>query len=69
MLALQMKTITFTSNNIDHNNRILAAIADLDSQMVSNYAITVKKYDLVCTTLWRKHTSQTVSRNEAITEF
>ena len=64
-----MKTITFTSNDMDHNDRILAAIADLDSQKVPNYGATAKKYDLVRTTLWRRHTSQTVSRSEATTEF
>ena len=30
---------------------------------------TAKKYDLVRTTLWRRHTSQTDSRSEATTEF
>ena len=28
-----------------------------------------KKYDLLRTTLWRRHTSQTVSRSDATTEF
>lgn len=51
MLALYIKTPTFTSNNIDHNNRILAAIADLDLQKVPNSRATIKKYNLVCTTL------------------
>ena len=60
---------TFNSNSMDHNKRILEAIADLDSQEVPNYWATAKKYDLVCTTLWRRHTSQTVSRSEATTEF
>lgn len=60
-----MNTTTFTSNDMDHNDRILAAIADLDSQEVPNYGATAKKYDLVRTTLWRRYTSQTVSRSEA----
>lgn len=60
---------TFNSDSMDHNERILAVIADLDSQGVPNYGATAKNYDLVRTTLWRRHTSQTVSRGEATTEF
>ena len=60
---------TFNSNSMDHNEQILEAIADLDSQEVPNYGATAKKYDLVRTTLWRRHTSQTVSRSEATTKF
>ncbi len=60
---------TSNNDNMDYNERILAAIADLDSQEVPNYGATAKKYDLVRTTLWRRHTSQTVSRSEATTEF
>ena len=60
---------TFNSNSMDHKERILEAIADLYSQEVPNYGATAKKYDLVRTTLWRRHTSQTVSRSEATTEF
>ncbi len=53
---------------MDYNNRISTAIADLDSQEVPNYGATAKKYDLVRTTVWRRHTAQTVSRSEATTE-
>lgn len=54
---------------MEHNERILAAISDLDLQEVPNYGATTKKYDLMRTILWRRHTSQTVSRGEATTEF
>ena len=53
---------------MDYNNRISTAIADLDSQEVPNYGATAKKYDLVRTTVWRRHTAQTVSRSEATAE-
>ena len=60
---------TFNSNSMDHKERILETIADLDSQEVPNYWATAQKFDLVRITLWRRHTSQTVSRSEATTEF
>ena len=60
---------TFNSDIMDHNERILSAIADLNLQEVPNYGATAKKYNLVRTTLWRRHTPQTVSRREATTEF
>ena len=69
MLALHIKTITFTNNDIDHNNWILVVIVDLDLQKIPNYEATAKKYDLVHTTLWRRHTSQIVSKSEATTKF
>ena len=69
MLSLYINIITFTSNDMNHNDGILVAIADLDSQKISNYGATAKKYDLVHTTLWRKHKSQTIFRSEAITKF
>ena len=45
---------TFSNNNLDHNDRILAAIAPLDSHERPNYGAT---------------TAQTISRSEATTEF
>ena len=36
---------------MDHNNQILAMIADLDLQKVPNYEAIAKQYDLVRTTL------------------
>ena len=64
-----MKTIIFTSNDIDQNNWILVAITDLDTQKIPNYGATAKKYDLVRINLWRKYTSQTIIRNKAIIKF
>lgn len=60
---------TFNSNNINHNKRILKTIADFDLQKVLNYGVTAKKYDLVHTTLWRKHMSQVIFKSEAIIKF
>ena len=54
---------------MDHNERILEAIANLDSQEAPNYWAIAKKYDLVCTTLWRRHISQIISRSEVTTKF
>ena len=64
-----MKIITITNNNIDHNNQILVAIINWDSQKVSHYGAMMKKHNLVHTTLWRTHTLQTVFLNKAITKF
>lgn len=60
---------TFNSNKMDHNERILAVIADLNLQEVPNSGATAKRYNLVRTTFWQRHTSQTVSRSEETTEF
>lgn len=63
-----MNAATFSDDNIDYNDRISAAIADLNLQEVPNYGTTAKKYGLVRTTPRRRHTAQTVSRSEATTE-
>ena len=63
-----MNGATFSDDNIDYKDRISTAIADLDLQEVPNYGATAKKYGLERTTLWRRHTAQTVSRSEATTE-
>lgn len=54
---------------MDYNDRISKTIANLDLQEVPNYRATAKKYDLMRTTLWRRHTAQTVSRGEATTKY
>ena len=64
-----LDTAAFYNDNIDYNDRISTPIANLDSQDVPNYGATAKKYDLVRTTLWRRHTAETVARGEATTEF
>ena len=38
---------TFTNNDMDHNNQVLAMVTDLDSQKVLHYEVTTKKYDLI----------------------
>jgi hypothetical protein len=43
------------ANHMDHNARIQAAIADLESQERVNYAATAKKWNLDGTTLARRH--------------
>lgn len=63
-----MNAATFSDDNMDYNDWISTAIADLDSHGVPNYGTTAKKYGLVRTTLWRRHTAQTVSRSEATAE-
>ena len=56
---------SFNANNMDHNARIQAAIADLDSQERINYAATAKKWNLDRTTLARRHRGETVSNQDA----
>ena len=53
---------TFTNDIMDYNDRISMAIADLDSQEFPNCGATAKKYDLVRTTLWRRHTNRSNNR-------
>jgi hypothetical protein len=52
-------------NSMDHNARIQAAIADLESQERVNYAATAKKWNLDRTTLARRHRGETVSNQDA----
>ncbi len=49
-------------------DRIAAALAHLESQVVSNYIATAKKHWVVRTTLMRQYTGKTVSNDEAIKE-
>ncbi len=49
-------------------DRIEAALADLKSQVVSNYNATAKKHRVVRTTLMRRYTGKTVSNHEATKE-
>lgn len=53
---------------MSHNDRIEAALADLESQEVPNYSMTAKKHRVVRTTLMRRFTGKTVSNHEANTE-
>ncbi len=54
---------------MSNNNRIAAALADLESQVVPNYSTTAKKHGVVRTTLMRRFTGKTVSNYEATTEY
>ncbi len=49
-------------------DRIAAALADLESQLVSNYSATAKKHGVVRTMLMRRYIGKTVSNHEATTE-
>lgn len=60
---------TSNSDSMDHNERILVAIANSNLQGVSDYGATVKKYDIVYKILMIGHMLQTVSRNKALTKF
>ena len=53
------------ANNMDHNARIQAAIADLESQERVNYVVTAKKWNLDRTTLEWRHRGETGSKQEA----
>jgi predicted ATP-binding protein involved in virulence len=46
-------------------DRIQAALADLDSQAIINYAATAKKWDIERTTLARRHQRKTASRSDS----
>jgi hypothetical protein len=48
-------TRTLNANNMNYNDRIQAAIADLESQERVNYKTTAKKWNLDYTTLARRH--------------
>ena len=64
------KTNLPSSNNdiMSNADRIAAALADLESQVVPNYSATAKKHGVVRTTLMRRYTGKTVSNHEATTE-
>lgn len=42
---------------------------DLNLHKVSNYGAIMKKYNLICIILWKKHMLQIVFRNKVITKF
>ena len=46
---------TSTNDIMSNNNRIAAALADLESQVVPNYFTTAKKHEVVRTTLIRRY--------------
>jgi hypothetical protein len=50
---------------MDHDARIEAAIADLESQIPINYAATAKKWGLERSTLSRRHRGETGSNRDA----
>ena len=52
-----------SSNNdiMSKADQIAAALADLESQVVSNYKATAKKHGVVRTILMRRYTGETVS--------
>jgi hypothetical protein len=57
---------TFSNrNNMDHNARIEAAIADLESQNRKNFKATATKWNLDRTTLARRYRGETGSKQEA----
>jgi hypothetical protein len=53
---------TLQENSMDHNARIEAAIADLESQKRVNYKATAEKWNLSRITLARRHRGETGSR-------
>ena len=55
---------TSHANSMDHNARVLAAIADLDSQERVNYSATAKRWNLERTTLARRFRGETVLNRE-----
>ena len=54
---------------MSNNDRIEAALSDLESQEIPNYSTTTKKHGVVRTTLMRRFTGKTVSNYEANTEY
>src|SRR3954454_18769720 len=52
-------------HRMDHDARIEAAIADLESQIPINYAATAKKWGLERSTLSRRHRGETGSNRDA----
>jgi hypothetical protein len=57
--------ITLNCYNMDHNARIEAAIADLESQDRRNIAATAKKWGVARETLSKRFRGETVSNQEA----
>jgi Tc5 transposase DNA-binding domain len=62
-----LKTHARTSyaNSMDHNARIQAAIADLESQDRRNIAATAKKYNIARETLSKRFRGETASNQDA----
>jgi hypothetical protein len=56
---------TSHANSMDHDARIQAAIAELESQERANYAATAKKWNLNRSTLSRRHRGETGSNQDA----
>jgi Tc5 transposase DNA-binding domain len=56
---------SFNANSMDHNARIEAAIADLESQDHQNIAATAKKWGVARETLSKRFRGETVSNQEA----
>ena len=50
-------------------NRIQAALADLDSQAVVNYAATARRWNIERTTLARRHQRKPTSRSDANSKY
>ena len=59
---------TSTNDIMSNSDRIAAAFADLESQVVPNYSTTAMKHGVVRTTVMRRFTGKTVSNYEAATE-
>jgi hypothetical protein len=53
-------------DNIPYNDRIELAIADLESQITLNYAVTAKKYNVDRYTLSRRYKDVTTSKIESL---
>ena len=53
------------ANSMDHDARIEAAIADLESQERVNYSATAKKWNVDRTTLAKRHRGKTGSNQDA----
>jgi hypothetical protein len=58
-------TSTSYANSMDHNTRIQAAIANLESQEALNYASTAKKWNIDRSTLSRRHRGKTGLNQDA----
>lgn len=57
---------TSINDIMSNNDRIQAALADLESQGVPNYSTTAKKYGVVRTTLMRRFIGKTVSNSDGV---
>jgi Tc5 transposase DNA-binding domain len=58
-----------TAMDSTKNDRIKAAIDDLDSQRAPNYAATARAHNIERTTLARRYNGKTVSRAEATSTY